>query len=144
MSPATVAAPATRRASPHTLHAFDVAFAGDPTCVGRARRITRAFLHLGGVNGELGDDIVLVVSELVTNAVEHGTGDVGLRVRNLDGELRIEVTDSNPTPAELRPTDDEDVSGRGLFLVAVLARDWGVSADGHTTWCDFRIPPGTA
>ncbi|UIX34510.1 ATP-binding protein [Streptomyces sp. GQFP] len=65
---------------------------------------------------------------------------MGLRIQYPDGELRIEVTDDNPTPATLRPADDEDLSGRGLFLIAVLSREWGVSDDGRTTWCVFRVP----
>ncbi|CCK32132.1 hypothetical protein BN159_7753 [Streptomyces davaonensis JCM 4913] len=140
MSPATAVAPAATKALPQTSRAFDVVFTSDPACVSQARRTTRAFLGLWNVNGELAENIVLAVSELVTNAVEHGTGDVGLRVRYDDDELRIEVTDGNPTPAELRAVGAEAVSGRGLFLVAVLARKWGVSKDGKTTWCVFRVP----
>ncbi|MEU9367232.1 ATP-binding protein [Streptomyces avermitilis] len=140
MSPATAVASAATKALPQTSRVFDVAFVSSPTCVRQARRITRAFLGLWNVNGELAENIVLAVSELVTNAFEHGTGDVGLRIRYLDDELRIEVTDDNPTPAELRPSGAEDVSGRGLILVAVLAQKWGVSKDGRTTWCVFRVP----
>jgi anti-sigma regulatory factor (Ser/Thr protein kinase) len=144
MSPATAVAPAAKKALQQTLRAVDVAFVSDPASVGRARRITRAYLGLWRVTGELAENIVLAVSELLTNAVEHGTGDVKLRLRYADGELRIEVTDDDPTPAELRLAGDEDVSGRGLFLVAVLSRKWGVSKDGKTTWCIFRIPEGRA
>ncbi|MEU9404112.1 ATP-binding protein [Streptomyces sp. NPDC048281] len=140
MSPATAVAPAATKAPPQASRLFDVAFAPNPACSRQARRITRAFLGLWKVNGELAENIVLAVSELVTNAFEHGTGDVGLRVRYPGDELRIEVTDENPTPAELHPSGDEDVSGRGLFIVAVLARKWGVSKDGTTTWCVFRVP----
>ncbi|GAB2718921.1 ATP-binding protein [Streptomyces bullii] len=144
MSPVTAVAPAAAKALPQTWRAFDVAFASDPVCIGLARRITRAFLGLWNVNDELAESIVLAVSELVTNALAHGSGDVGFRLRYPDGELRIEVTDDNPTPAELRFAGDDDVSGRGLFLVAVLSRKWGVSEDGKTTWCIFRIPEGRA
>ncbi|MGW0711248.1 ATP-binding protein [Streptomyces sp. NPDC002643] len=140
MSPATAIAPAAAKALPQMSRAFDVTFASNSACARQARRITRAFLGLWNVNGELAENIVLAVSELVTNAFEHGTGDVGLRVRYPDDELRIEVTDDNPTPAEVRPSNNEDVSGRGLFIVAVLARKWGVSKDGKTTWCVFRVP----
>ncbi|QFQ97257.1 ATP-binding protein [Streptomyces phaeolivaceus] len=140
MSPATAVAPAATKAPPQTSRAFDLAFTPAPPLVRQARRITRAFLRLWNVNGELAENIVLAVSELVTNAVEHGTGDVGLRIQYPDGELRIEVTDDNPAPAELRHADDEELSGRGLFLIAVLARTWGVSDDGRTTWCVFRVP----
>ncbi|MFD3580988.1 ATP-binding protein [Streptomyces sp. NPDC058683] len=140
MSRSTAVAAAPTKAPPQTSRAFDLAFTSAPAVVSQARRLTRAFLRLWKVNGELADNVVLAVSELVANAVEHGTGDVGLRVRNPDEELRIEVTDDNPIPAELRPVDDEDVSGRGLLLVAALAQKWGVSNDGKTTWCVFRVP----
>ncbi|WP_217556709.1 ATP-binding protein [Streptomyces sp. GbtcB6] len=140
MSPATAVAPAATNAPPRTPRAFDLAFTSDPALVSQARLITRAFLGLWKVTGELAENIVLAVSELVANAVEHGTGDVRLRLQYPDSEVRIEVTDDNPTPAVLRPADDEDVSGRGLFLIAVLARKWGVSEDGVTTWCVFRVP----
>jgi len=140
MSPATAVAAAARTAPSRARRAFDVAFACEPVCVSSARRITRAHLRLWNVTGELADDIVLVVSELVTNAVEHGTGGVSFQVRYPESELRVEVTDGNSTPAALRPADDENISGRGLFLVAGLASEWGVSNDGHTTWCAFHIP----
>ncbi|MEU6379525.1 ATP-binding protein [Streptomyces sp. NPDC046909] len=142
MSPATAVAPASPEALLQTSRAFDMAFAPGPACASQARRTTRAFLRLWNVNGELAENIVLAVSELVTNAFEHGTGDMGLRVWYPGDELRIEVTDDNPAPAELRVAGSEAVSGRGLFLVAVLARNWGVSADGRTTWCVFRVPAG--
>ncbi|MCQ9179296.1 ATP-binding protein [Streptomyces sp. IBSBF 2953] len=140
MSPATAVAPTATKAPPQTSRAFDLAFTSAPAHVRQARRNTRAFLRLWNVNGELAENIVLAVSELATNAVEHGTGDVRLRIQHPDGELRIEVTDDNPAPATLRLADDEDLSGRGLFLIAVLAREWGVSDDGKTTWCVFRVP----
>lgn len=140
MTPATAVAPVAADALPQTSRAFEVAVTPAPTRVGYMRRITVVFLGLSNVRGPLAENIVLAVSELVTNAIEHGEGDVALRVRCADNELRIEVTDGNPTAAKLRPAGQEDVSGRGLLLVAVLARDWGVSDDGKTTWCTFRIP----
>ncbi|MGW3957329.1 ATP-binding protein [Streptomyces sp. NPDC004752] len=136
MSAATNAA----KRLPQTSRAFEAAFEPDPVCVGRARRITTAFLGLWHVRGPLADNIVLVVSELVSNAVEHGTGDVVLRVLYPDNEIRIEVTDGNPAPARMRSASDDDVSGRGLLLVTVLARKWGVTNDGRTTWATFRVP----
>ncbi|MDX2820603.1 ATP-binding protein [Streptomyces ipomoeae] len=119
---------------------FAVAFTPDKARVGPMRRITAAHLRLWKVPGPTAENIVLAVSELVANAIEHGYGDIGLTIVYACGEVRVEVTDSNPTPAKLTFADDEDVSGRGLFLVAVLAQDWGVSGDGRSTWCVFRVP----
>ncbi|MFB6552149.1 ATP-binding protein [Streptomyces sp. NPDC056405] len=124
--------------------AFEVAFAPDKAAVGRMRRLTAAFLRLCNVRGTPADNAVPSVSELVTNGIQHGCGDIGLRVRYCPGELRIEVTDGSSSSAVLRTAEDVDESGRGLFLVAVLAPDWGVSDDGRTTWCAFRLPTGTS
>ncbi|UIX34512.1 ATP-binding protein [Streptomyces sp. GQFP] len=68
MSPATAVAPAATKAPPQTSRAFDLAFASAPALVRQARRTTREFLRLWNVNGELAENIVLAVSELVTNA----------------------------------------------------------------------------
>ncbi|WP_311737164.1 MULTISPECIES: ATP-binding protein [Streptomyces] len=78
--------------------AFEVAFAPNTTCARQARRDTRACLRRWNVPDSLAEDIVLTVSELVTNGVLHGNGDVGLRIRQCCGELRVEVTDDNPAP----------------------------------------------
>ncbi|GGZ93194.1 ATP-binding protein [Streptomyces bluensis] len=138
MSPATavVAAELVHQ----TALGFAVAFTPDRARVGRMRRITAAHLRLWKVCEPTAENIVLAVSELVANAIEHGCGDMGLTVLYACEEIRVEVTDGNPAPAKLTFADDEDVSGRGLFLVAVLARKWGVSEDGKTTWCVFRVP----
>jgi hypothetical protein len=49
------------------------------------------------------------------------------------GDVRIEVDDQSPAHVEVRPLDTEDESGRGMFLVATLARAWG--RRGTRTWC---------
>ncbi|WP_326613464.1 ATP-binding protein [Streptomyces scopuliridis] len=120
--------------------------APDRVRVAQIRRITMAFMRLWDVPDPLAEDVRLAVSELVTNAIEHGHGSVGLRMRNtsseLSSELSVEVTDENAVPALLRTAEDDDVRGRGLFLVAVLSKEWGVSDDGMTTWCTFLLPTG--
>ncbi|MEU9120582.1 ATP-binding protein [Streptomyces sp. NPDC048506] len=145
MTPATSVAPATlAKPVPPSAGAFEVSFIPDKARVRQMRTITTAFLRKWDVSGPLAECIVLAVSELVTNAVQHGYGEVGLRVRYVAGELRIEVSDGNPQPAELRSADDDDESGRGMFLVAFFSKDWGVSEDGTTTWAAFRVPMGRA
>ncbi|MEU6813981.1 ATP-binding protein [Streptomyces sp. NPDC046860] len=122
---------------------FEVVFAAERSCVRIARRMAIHYLTVHRLDTALFEDVAVVVSELVTNAVEYGRGAaVGLRLRCHDGELRVEVRDNNPAPAILRTPTDDDESGRGLWLVAVLARDWGVSSDGRMTWCTFRIRGG--
>ncbi|MFF5090473.1 ATP-binding protein [Streptomyces niveus] len=140
MSHATAAAPPTAKPKPLTSRAFEMVVEPDRIRVTQIRRITAAFLRLWDVPAPLAEDVRLIVSELVTNAVEHGHGSVALRMRNTGSELSIEVTDDNPAPAQLRTTDDDDVRGRGLFLVAALSNEWGVSDDGRTTWCTILLP----
>lgn len=104
------------------------------------RQITRDQLSQWDLT-TLIDDATLVVSELVTNAVKHGKGrPVRLRVRRFADELRIEVTDGTSTPARLRSAGLADENGRGLLLVAGVAKEWGVSRDGTMTWCSLTIP----
>ncbi|MFF5537267.1 ATP-binding protein [Streptomyces cinerochromogenes] len=90
----------------------------------------------------LNDTPTLAVSALVTNTVLHGHGaPIGLRGFSDDQELRIEVRDGNPQPAQLRAVGAEAESGRGLALVAALAKEWGIF-DGRTTWCSLVVPRG--
>ncbi|WP_371792285.1 ATP-binding protein [Streptomyces sp. NBC_01471] len=131
------AQPLTQTARPARL--FSVAFSPEQTRVARMRRVTRAFMRHWAVPEVLAENVVLCVSELVTNAIQHGHGDIGLRVRYTADELRVDVTDGNHAPALLRAAGDDDVSGRGLLLVAMLAMDWGVDNDGTTTWCVFHV-----
>ncbi|MFD7056253.1 ATP-binding protein [Streptomyces mirabilis] len=138
MSPATAVAAAAAKPRPLTSRAFEVAMAPVPVHVTQMRQFTAAFMRLWAVPVPLAEDVLVVVSELVTNAIKHGHGAVGLRVRCYDGELLLEVSDDNPSPAQLRAAADDDVCGRGLFLVALLSRDWGVGDDGRTTWAAFH------
>ncbi|MCZ4098955.1 ATP-binding protein [Streptomyces sp. SID13666] len=121
---------------------FTVAFTPAKARVAYMRRITTTHLRYWRVPVDASEDIVVSVSELVTNALRYAPDDVVLTVRYADDELRIEVFDGNPAPARPREAAEDDESGRGLFLVALLAGDWGVSDDGKTTWAHFRIHAG--
>ncbi|MGW3341326.1 ATP-binding protein [Streptomyces sp. NPDC001009] len=125
-----------------TVPHLELALAAERSCVRTVRRIVIQYMTFLRQDAALLEDVELAVSELVTNAVEYGHDSVVLRLRCDDGELRIEVKDDNPVPATLGDPADDDESGRGLWIVAVLARDWGVSEDGRTTWCTFRIAGG--
>ncbi|MFI1866434.1 ATP-binding protein [Streptomyces jumonjinensis] len=125
------------------VQAFEVDFEPDVSRVQHMRRITKANLRhwkLAAVMVEA----LLIVSELVTNAIQHGDGPVRLRVEHHAHELRIEVTDGSPTMPVLREAGDDDESGRGLVLVAAMAEEWGVSGDGETIWCSLALPPDGA
>jgi anti-sigma regulatory factor (Ser/Thr protein kinase) len=116
-----------------------------PEAVGVARK---AIASLEGfLTPSAQDDVVLLVSELVTNSVRHGgmdeTGWIGMRVASKGDTLRIEV--SNPGRAFERPPSAGDAagdSGWGLFLVDRISSRWGVApGDATKVWFeldDFR------
>jgi anti-sigma regulatory factor (Ser/Thr protein kinase) len=109
----------------------------DPT----APRTARAWLAtLFGA--ELGESTLatakLLVSEIVTNAVLHGQGDIVLRVRLDRGRLFAEVTDQGHGFTWTIPEPDrERTTGWGLMVVAGEADRWGV--DGVTTHVWFEL-----
>ncbi|MEU7431915.1 ATP-binding protein [Streptomyces sioyaensis] len=96
----------------------------------------------------LAEDVLLCVSELVTNALLHGVPPGrGYRLRlSLDehGLLRVEVHDSGDgephVPVWAPYGGEEGESGRGLLLVSALADAWGVGerVPGKIVWCEFR------
>lgn len=128
--------------SPDDAEAFDLPAV--PASVGLARGSVGRLLEEWGIDGETGDDAVLVVSELVTNAIAHTASErIGCRVRVDGRRLRIEVEDQNrglTLPAQCRPTPD-DQGGRGLVLVGMLSSDWGVKdaphGSGRIVWAEL-------
>ncbi|MFJ1717337.1 ATP-binding protein [Streptomyces sp. NPDC088260] len=135
MTASAPAAPDTARPIPLRPRSFEVAFVPGLDRIAQMRRITAVHLGYWQVPESLRPEIILVVSVLVTNSVVHGRGQVGLRIGWSDDRVRIEVTDENPAPARLRHATDDDSSGRGLYIVDVLAQNWGVGNGGRTTWC---------
>ncbi len=86
---------------------------------------------------------LLVVSELVTNAVLYGVEPIEVRVTRVADVLRIEVSDagSGADRIALQAHDLERVGGRGLSIVNALARGWGVQPgrDGKTVWAEVEL-----
>jgi anti-sigma regulatory factor (Ser/Thr protein kinase) len=115
-----------------------------PESAGTARRLTEAVLVLRwSLGGPLVEHAVLLVSELVGNAVRHtGAPSFGLRMTRRRGRLRVEVRDPSRGLPCLMPVRETDISGRGLFLVDTLADRWGVDLlpHGKTTWFEMRLP----
>lgn len=112
---------------------------GEPDSVPYARRWIAEALA-GTALETLTPDAELVVSELVTNALLHAGPPVSLRVRVDGATVRIEVADGSRL-APLRGLARADaMTGRGLSLVAALARDWGVEPSpggGKVVWCEL-------
>jgi anti-sigma regulatory factor (Ser/Thr protein kinase) len=100
--------------------------AGEPAAVAGARRTASGVLRGWGLEA-VADETVLMLGELVTNAVQHGNGPIELRLRVDDdaGLLFGEVRDASavlPTRRRAAPGDED---GRGLALITVLAASYG-------------------
>ncbi|MFD7700947.1 ATP-binding protein [Streptomyces caelestis] len=118
----------------------------DARRVRTARRVTAARLRYCGLE-PLVDDAELIVSELVTNAIQHGDGTrVTFTMTVRDGFLRLTVHNETLGRPVVRDAADTAERGRGLFLVDCLAAahggTWGTSDDGATTWCRLALPDG--
>src|SRR5579875_361157 len=87
----------------------------------------------------LRDDALLIVSELVTNAVLHGSGTVLLGFERSGDSLRIEVRDRGSQVPRRKHYGLQAATGRGLELVESLARAWGVDEErnGKTVWAQL-------
>ncbi|WP_329295970.1 ATP-binding protein [Streptomyces pseudovenezuelae] len=126
--------------SPLASRAFEMVMAPASIHVAQARGTTAAVLRQWALPDAPARDAQLVVSELVTNAISHGSGAVGLRVRYGNHRLRIEVTDGSTTPAKPRRAGANDLGGRGLLLVARLSHRWGVADGGRATYAVIPTP----
>ncbi|WP_432101108.1 SpoIIE family protein phosphatase [Streptomyces sp. WAC 04229] len=114
----------------------------EPRSVGRARELARAQL-LDWDMEPLVDTTELLVSELVTNALRYGEGEIRLRLL-LDRTLVCEVWDSGLVQPRRRRARDTDEGGRGLQLVGLLSAAWGSrrTPRGKTVWFELPLPGG--
>jgi anti-sigma regulatory factor (Ser/Thr protein kinase) len=117
--------------------------AGGPAAVAVARRTASGVLRGWGL-AALADETVLMLDELVTNAVQHGDGPIELRLRVDDdaGMLFGEVRDASavlPTRREAAPSDE---NGRGLALITALAASYGWQRidGGKAVWFAQPLP----
>ncbi|WP_239342253.1 SpoIIE family protein phosphatase [Frankia sp. CiP3] len=111
-----------------------------PAAVAQARAQAHEQLAAWALE-ELACTTELVVSELVTNAIRHGRGPVGLRLIRAD-TLICEVSDSSNAAPHPRRAHTLDEGGRGLLLVAQLTRRWGsrYTPSGKTIWAEQALP----
>jgi anti-sigma regulatory factor (Ser/Thr protein kinase) len=105
-----------------------------------ARRAVRQWLDHLVVDAARADDLVLVVSELVTNAVVHARSPAQLIATADDGRVRVEVHDHDPSPPRPRTTAT-DVGGFGLPIVEQLTDGWGwtTTPSGKYVWTETLL-----
>ncbi|MFZ5870749.1 MAG: SpoIIE family protein phosphatase [Actinomycetota bacterium] len=107
-----------------------------------ARRWAAGTVRAWGLDA-LQNDVELLVTELVSNAVLHGQSSVDVALRRLDDGVRLEVTDRfGGHPVVVEPGTDAQ-GGRGLLIVAQVARDWGYDRTdvGKRVWAELGLRP---
>ncbi|WP_329460138.1 SpoIIE family protein phosphatase [Streptomyces sp. NBC_01497] len=116
----------------------------EPRSVGRAREYARAQLIAWDLE-PLVDTVELLVSELVTNAMRYGEGEIRLRLLR-DRTLVCEVWDAGLVQPRRRRARDTDEGGRGLQLVGMLSSAWGSrrTPRGKTVWFELALPGGAS
>jgi anti-sigma regulatory factor (Ser/Thr protein kinase) len=120
-------------------------FDPEPTVPGNARQRLAPVLAEWGLASDHTDDALLVINELLANAVEHARTPLILRVSFTGTALRVEVRDESVAEPRLQPVDVQAARGRGLQFVDALARRWSWTADGSgkTVWAEIT-PAGAA
>jgi anti-sigma regulatory factor (Ser/Thr protein kinase) len=116
----------------------------EPAHVATARRFVRGVVRGWGI--EAPEDVSLLTSEAVANAVEHADSDyVVVHVNRLADCVHVAVEDADPTRPVPKPPGPNTPGGLGLHLISALAEDWGVEEirrDGKVVWFDIALPGG--
>jgi two-component sensor histidine kinase len=118
-----------------------------PAAPSRARQLVASALRDNGISdGPMFEAALLVISELVTNAVMHADSDVELSIDITDRTcLRLEVADSSSQPPRrMRPVDRGAGGGLGLNVINELVMDWGVTSrrdgePGKVVWAELPL-----
>lgn len=105
----------------------------------QARAIVAACTERLGLQ-DVRDDVTLVVSEMVTNAVRHAGPPVALEIQSERDAVLIAVNDGSPDRPLARVADADAEGGRGLLLIDLLCAEHGVRPDppGKTVWAALR------
>jgi anti-sigma regulatory factor (Ser/Thr protein kinase) len=128
------------------MDAFEISLSPAPAAATTARtEVTERLAALLGK--QLLEDVRLLVTELITNALRHGelsqSDRVSVKASVDRGVVRLEVTDpGRDGEVEMREPGVRG-GGYGLFLVEKLAKRWGVDRrEGTTVWCELAPEPG--
>ena len=99
----------------------------DPTpgAPGRVRRWVRTILMSWNIGADRAEDVVLVISELVANVVDHAATRMTVTIDQAPGVVSIAVSDASNRQPRLQPLNSQATRGRGLQLVDALCVRWG-------------------
>ena len=117
-----------------------------PACLAELRHWAVSWLQRHAVSIREPNDVVLALTELVTNSIQHTSGPVDVSL-SWDGlRLRAGVTDCSSALPHWPPAERRVEGGRGLLILDQLASRWGLTEHapgGKTVWCEFMAagPP---
>lgn len=92
-----------------------------------------------GLADEAVEPTLMVVTELLSNTIDHARGPVALSVGlSAGGVVHVKVHDASPEPPQMRPPDPARIRGRGVYLVDALSLRWGWTPEppGKVVWAD--------
>lgn len=139
--------PMRNRSHPHT-NSYSLRVKAEPGAVSDARRTIIGLVRGWDVplSPDAIDDLALLCSELITNAIRHTRAPCAVDVRWTGVRVRVEVTDTNPVRPHPRVSPPDSEGGRGLLLVESVATAWGTKADpaGKVVWCEVGPPDSVA
>ena len=111
-----------------------------PQIVSKARAFVKDMIELWDCEDQDGV-AVLLTSEIVTNAISYGTEAIRLELSVTDeGVLTVETADNHPAFPFVRQQSDTAEGGRGMQIVAALARNWGVRPINQHKVVWFEVP----
>ena len=119
-------------------------FANDPRSPAEVRAWLRTTVSSWGL-ADVEDTLLLLVSELSTNAVLHGVSDYDVALEPRTDTVRLSVLDDSTAEPRRRASGLGSQNGRGLSLVDTLARDWGCTDAGQLggrakgIWCEVAL-----
>ena len=114
-------------------------YSSTASSVPQVREFARRFLE--DVDADAAERVVLMLSELATNAIKYSGGDTyEVNIDRRDADVRVEVRDGGGGRPVVRDPEPTDASGRGLLIVDAMAQRWGIveHAGGKTVW--FTVP----
>jgi hypothetical protein len=114
-------------------------FRGDAVSASAARRFAADLLTAWGQQ-TLVDDTLLLLDEVITNAIQHTVGAVMVRLSLGPARLRVAVADRSERLPSPRPAGADSENGRGLLIVASLAAAWGTRPNpsgGKEVWFEL-------
>lgn len=126
---------------------LDLVLDAVPRSISSARHaVARLFDPRLHVPAELAEDVLLLVSELVTNGVLHARTAVHVLARAEPGRILVAVGDDDPhNPPQPAEPGATATSGRGMRLVDLLASSWGVElgTTSKVVWFEVLFEPET-